>query len=85
MKITGSTLETVEMSEIQRVIHTLNNIPFDDGTSAFILNMSYAERTAADLVCEFLSWMNACRKGETYSAPELDYLAKLEKSLINLI
>ena len=46
---------------IQKVIHTLNDIPFDDGTSAFILNMSYTERNAAPVVCNFLDRMNACR------------------------
>lgn len=64
---------------IQRAIHTLNNIPFDDGTSALILNMSYTERNAADLVCDFLSWMDACRKGEAASGS--DYLIRLEKAV----
>lgn len=62
---------------IKKVIHTLNNIPFDDGTSAFILNMSYAERNASDLVCEFLRWMDACRKGEAYATSGSEYLTKL--------
>lgn len=62
---------------IQKVIHTLDNIPFNDGTSALILNMSYTERNAADLVCEFLNWMDACRKGETYDISGSEYLTNL--------
>ena len=39
---------------VGRVISTLDNTPFDDGSSAFILNMSFTEANAAPDVCDFL-------------------------------
>ena len=66
---------------IGRVVSTLNNTPFDDGTSAFILNMSFTEENAAPDVCDFLRWVNAGGTSEGYDITHSPYLAQLDKAL----
>ncbi len=66
---------------IGRVISTLDNAPFDDGTSAFILNMSFTEANAAPDVCDFLRWVNAGGTSEGCDAAHSPYLAQLDKAV----
>lgn len=66
---------------IGRVISTLNNTPFDDGTSAFILNMSFTEANAAPDVCDFLRRVNAGGTSEGCDAAHSPYLSQLDKAV----
>ncbi|WP_322202114.1 hypothetical protein [Acutalibacter intestini] len=66
---------------IGRVISTLGNTPFDDGSSAFILNMSFTEANAAPDVCDFLRWVNAGGTSEGCGVASSLYLAQLDKAV----
>lgn len=66
---------------IGRVISTLENMPFDDGTSAFILNMSFTEENAAPVVCDFLRWVNTGGTSEGCGVASSPYLAQLDKAV----
>lgn len=69
---------------IGRVISTLDNAPFDDGTSAFILNMSFTEANAAPVVCDFLRWVKAGRTSGEYDITHSLYLAQLDKAMCEI-
>lgn len=66
---------------IQRAISTLDNMPFDDGTSAFILNMSFTEANAAPDVCNFLRWVKAGGTSEGCEGTYSPYLVQLDKAI----